>query len=217
MATNQQRRAAERRLLQQQLEERRSREARRKRAVLIGSIVATLVVIAAVVIAIVVAGSDDKKSSASGGTATGGTATGGNGLDGVTVNNPSDLSKDPGVKSTSSKTPAKLEYKDLVVGKGKAAAPTDSVTVQYVGVLYKTGRQFDSSWERGQAAPFSLQQVVPGFAEGIGGGSGVPAMKIGGRRIIIIPAALGYGTQSQSGIPANSPLVFVVDLKKIGS
>jgi hypothetical protein len=213
VATNQQRRAAERRLLQQQLEERRSREVRRKRAVLIGSIVGTLVVIAAVVVAIVLAGSGDKKKNS----ASGGTATGGNSLDGVTLTNPSDLTKDPGVKSTSSKTPTKLEYKDVVVGKGKAASPSASVTVQYVGVLYKNGTQFDSSWKRGQAAQFSLQQVVPGFTQGIGGTTGVPPMKIGGRRIIIMPSALGYGAQSQSGIPANSPLVFVVDLKKIGS
>ena len=91
------------------------------------------------------------------------------------------------------------------------------MSVQYTGVLYKNGRQFDSSWERGQAASFSLQQVVPGFTQGIGGTHGVPPMKVGGRRIIIMPAALGYGPQAQNGIPANSPLVFVVDLKKIGS
>ena len=63
-----------------------------------------------------------------------------------------------------------------------------------------------------QAATFSLQQVVKGFTQGIGGGSGVPPMKVGGRRIMILPPALGYGAQSQGSIPANAPLVFVVDL-----
>ena len=79
-------------------------------------------------------------------------------------------------------------------------------------MLYKTGTEFDSSWSRGQAAQFTLSQVVPGFTQGIGGTTGVAPMKVGGRRIIIMPAALGYGSQANASIPANSPLVFVVDL-----
>jgi peptidylprolyl isomerase len=89
------------------------------------------------------------------------------------------------------------------------------VTVQYDGVLYSNGKEFDSSWKRGQTAEFSLTQVVKGFTEGIGGTSGVPPMKVGGRRIMIFPASMGYGAQAQNGIPANSSLVFVVDLKSI--
>ncbi|MCU1658843.1 MAG: peptidylprolyl isomerase FKBP-type, partial [Pseudonocardiales bacterium] len=100
-----------------------------------------------------------------------------------------------------------------VVGKGAAAKPTSTVTVQYVGVLYRNGKLFDSSWARGQTAQFSLTGVVKGFTEGIGGTAGVPPMKAGGRRIMILPAALGYGSQANSQIPANSALVFVVDLK----
>ena len=107
--------------------------------------------------------------------------------------------------------------KDLVVGKGAAATPTSTVTVQYYGVLYNNGKYFDSSWKRGMPAQFSLTRVVPGFTQGIGGTTGVAPMKVGGRRIIIVPAALGYGKAgSPPAVPANASLVFIVDLLKIG-
>jgi peptidylprolyl isomerase len=134
---------------------------------------------------------------------------------GVTVKGARDLGGAPQVTSKAATPPAKLEVKDLVVGKGKAATPTSTVTVQYVGVLYKNGTKFDSSWDRGQAAAFPLTGVVKGFTQGIGGTTGIPPMKVGGRRIMILPASLGYGAQAQATIPANSPLVFVVDLKKV--
>ncbi len=135
---------------------------------------------------------------------------------GVTVTGATDLKGVPTVTSAGTTDPAKLEYKDLVVGKGAAATPTSSVTVQYVGVLYKNGKTpFDSSWARGAPTQFPLTGVVPGFTQGIGGTTGVPAMRVGGRRIVIMPAALAYGSQAQQGIPANSPLVFVIDLVKV--
>jgi peptidylprolyl isomerase len=99
--------------------------------------------------------------------------------------------------------------KDLVKGTGTAAKTGSTVTVNYVGVLYKGGKEFDSSWKRGQPlAPFQLGQgaVIPGWDQGLVG------MKVGGRRELIIPPALAYKSASQPGIPANSPLVFVVDL-----
>ena len=82
-------------------------------------------------------------------------------------------------------------------------------------MLYVNGKKFDSSWARGQAAQFPLTGVVPGFTQGIGGAGKVAPMRIGGRRIMILPPSLGYGPQAQSGIPANSTLVFVVDLVKV--
>lgn len=238
MPTNKQRRENERRRLQRQLEQRRQREIARKRFTLIASIVGTLVVIAAVVIVIAVAsGGNGKSNTAAGASTTPATsvtpsasatpttlapavkAKAAKGpsvtFNGVTVKGAADLTGEPGVTSKASTAPAKLEYKDLVVGKGAAAKPTSTVTVQYSGVLYKNGTPFDSSWSRGQAASFSLAQVVPGFTRGIGGTTGVPPMKVGGRRIMILPAALGYGSAGQGAIPANSPLVFVVDLTKV--
>src|SRR5438045_1428876 len=70
-----------------------------------------------------------------------------------------------------------------------AARPGDTVTVQYVGANYKGGKQFDASWDRGQPFTFPLGggQVIPGWDKGVVG------MKVGGRRELIIPPALGYG------------------------
>lgn len=244
MATNKQRREAERRRLQRQLEQRREREAARKQFTLIASIVGTLAVIAVVIIVIVAAtgGGDGKKkkdAAASNDTVssapadprsstptaqpqvaapaactkpgTGATAS----YQGVTVGNATDLKKEPKVRSSSTKPPKALLCQDLVVGKGAPASPASTVTVQYSGVLYANGKMFDSSWSRKQAATFSLAQVVPGFTQGIGGAGKVAPMRAGGRRIMILPAALGYGAQGQGAIPANSPLVFVVDLVKV--
>lgn len=232
MPTNKQRRDAARRHLERQLERRQEREVRRRKANLILSIFGTLVIIAAVVAVIVLNQSDDSKGPASaGGTsptptptpttatptaapstsyapATGPAVT----FDGVTVKGAADLKGFPGVTSKSTTGPAKLEVKDLVVGKGAAATPTSTVNVQYYGALYRDGKEFDSSWSRGAPASFSLTRVVAGFTKGIGGTTGVAPMKVGGRRIIIMPAADGYGSTAQNGIPANSPLVFIVDL-----
>jgi peptidylprolyl isomerase len=135
---------------------------------------------------------------------------------GVTVTNASDLKVAPTVTSKSSDKPSALGIKDIVVGGGEAASPTATVQVQYVGVRYADGVKFDSSWERGQAATFPLTGVVPGFTQGIGGASGIAPMKVGGRRIMILPADLAYGASGRPPeIPANAPLVFVVDLIKV--
>ncbi|SHG65326.1 FKBP-type peptidyl-prolyl cis-trans isomerase [Jatrophihabitans endophyticus] len=240
MATNKQRRDAERLRLQRQLDQRRQREAARKRLTLIASVVGTLVVIAVVVVAVIAgtSGGDDDTSAQSGGqpsktasssAAASSTAAAAANCDdvaklkgavtfqGVTVANPTNLKKEPKVCSAGKADPKALLVKDLVVGKGKAPALTSNVTVQYTGQLYRKGTQFDSSWSRGKAAPFNLQQVVPGFTQGIGGnGKAVKPMKVGGRRIVVMPAALGYGAQANNGIPANSALVFVIDLTKVG-
>jgi peptidylprolyl isomerase len=117
------------------------------------------------------------------------------------------LSKKPAVTPPAGAAPTKLVIKDLVKGTGKAVtSPSASVTVNYVGVLYKGGKEFDSSWKRGETATFPLSGVIPGWTQGI------PGMKIGGRRELIIPAALAYGPKGTPGIPPNSPLVFVIDL-----
>jgi peptidylprolyl isomerase len=238
--TEKQRREAARRHLERQLQRRQEREAARKKFTLIASISGSILLIVIVVVFIVAVTHDDKtgknnsaasdnptvaspSATASSPTpsatpstsyppAKGAAVT----FKGVTVSGATDLAGNPGVKSKSSTAPTKLEFKDLVVGKGKAATASSTVTVQYVGVLYKNGTLFDSSWQRGMPAQFSLSGVVKGFTEGIGGTSGVAPMKVGGRRLMILPAALGYGSSAQGSIPANSPLVFVVDLKKVG-
>lgn len=122
---------------------------------------------------------------------------------------PSPLSKKPVVLVPAGAPPANLVVKDLIKGTGPAAASGSSITVNYVGVLYKGGKEFDSSWKTGQPfAPFKLGQgsVIPGWDKGLVG------MKVGGRRELIIPPSLAYGARGSGPIPANSTLVFVVDL-----
>jgi FKBP-type peptidyl-prolyl cis-trans isomerase len=238
--TNKQRREAARRHLERQLQRRQERDIARKRFVLIASIIGTLVVIAIVVVAITMITSDDKKDkTASSPTPSTSTtpstsptpsasptktyppATGpAVSFDGIKVVGASDLKGEPQVTSKTTGTPTKLQYKDLVVGKGKTATDTSKVTAQYVGLIYKSGVIFQSSWKIGGAVPFTLGpgNVIDGFTQGIGGTTGVPPMKVGGRRIIVMPAALAYGANPPSGsnIPANSPLVFIVDLTALG-
>jgi peptidylprolyl isomerase len=107
--------------------------------------------------------------------------------------------------------PTQLESKDLIVGTGPAAKTGDTVTVQYVGVAYSSGKVFDSSWSRGQPFQFTLGgNVIPGWKDGVVG------MQVGGRRELIIPPGLAYGSSSPgAGIAANDTLIFIVDLLKI--
>ncbi|HEX3434503.1 MAG TPA: FKBP-type peptidyl-prolyl cis-trans isomerase [Solirubrobacteraceae bacterium] len=119
------------------------------------------------------------------------------------------LATEPKVTPPSGAAPKTLEKKDLIVGTGKEAKAGDTVTVNYVGVLYKGGKEFDASWKRKEPFQFKLgeKQVIPGWDQG------VPGMKIGGRRELVIPSELAYGkTGSPPTIPANAPLVFVIDL-----
>jgi peptidylprolyl isomerase len=99
--------------------------------------------------------------------------------------------------------------KDLIKGTGPAATATSTVTVQYVGILYKGGKQFDASWNDGNGQPTTLPLtgVIKGWQEGI------PGMRVGGRRELIIPPSLGYGASgSPPKIPSNATLEFVIDL-----
>jgi peptidylprolyl isomerase len=118
------------------------------------------------------------------------------------------LSKEPAVTVPSGPAPSKLVVKDLVKGTGAEAKLGESITVNYVGFLYKTGKVFDASWKRGEPSTFTLEtgSLINGWTQGI------PGMKVGGRRELIIPASLAYGAKGTSGIPPNSPLVFVIDL-----
>ena len=246
MPTNQQRRDAERRRLQKQLEERRAREAARKRATLITSIVGTVVLIAVVVIVVVVTtgGSDNSPASQAGkgsqqptnsaspsttaptvstptapcsGPPKGDTAT----FAGFTIKGATDLKHEPPVSGTGNGTPSVLSCEDLVVGKGPAAAVNSSVTVQYVGLVYSTGNVFQSSWTNNTPATFTVGpgQVIDGFYQGIAGAGKVAPMHVGGRRIIVMPAAVAYGANPPggSGIPPNATLAFIVDLQKVNS
>jgi peptidylprolyl isomerase len=119
------------------------------------------------------------------------------------------LSKEPKVVPPSGAAPSKLIIKELIVGTGPEAKAGESVTVNYVGVLFHGGKEFDASWKRNEPFVFTLGRgmVIPGWDKGVAG------MKVGGRRELIIPPGEAYGAQgSPPTIPPNAPLVFVIDL-----
>ena len=107
---------------------------------------------------------------------------------------------------------SQLQTTDTTVGTGAAVQASDTVTVDYTGAVAATGIIFQSSKDSGQPATFGLDQVIKGWTEGI------PGMKVGGVRRLLIPANLAYGASPPqgSGIPANADLVFDVTLYKIG-
>ena len=115
----------------------------------------------------------------------------------------------PEVEVPDGPPPEELETTDVTEGEGAEAQAGDTVTVEYVGISYSTGDEFDSSWERPE--PFSFQlgsgQVIPGWDQGIAG------MRVGGRRELVIPPDLAYGKQgSPPTIGPDETLVFVIDL-----
>ena len=103
-----------------------------------------------------------------------------------------------------------LVVQDLVVGTGATAATGDLVTVNYVGTL-TNGTKFDSSYDRNQPYTFRLGAgaVIAGWDQGVVG------MKVGGKRRLTIPPSLGYGSQPNGPIPANSTLIFEIELLSI--
>jgi FKBP-type peptidyl-prolyl cis-trans isomerase len=104
-----------------------------------------------------------------------------------------------------------LQTTDLVEGTGQTVKSSDKVTVDYTGAVAATGIVFQSSLDTGQPVTFGLNQVIPGWTQG------VPGMKVGGTRRLVIPANLAYGANppAGSGIPANAPLVFDIVLHSI--
>jgi len=119
------------------------------------------------------------------------------------------LGSEPVVKIDSTvATTETLQQKDVVVGDGTEVVASSTVDAHYVGYGATSGKLFDSSWKNGSPVEFPLSGVITGWQEGLLG------MKVGGRRILVIPGAMGYGAAPPqgSGILPNETLVFVVDL-----
>jgi peptidylprolyl isomerase len=121
------------------------------------------------------------------------------------------LSKEPTVTPPPGAAPTTLQVKDLTTGTGAEAKAGEQLTVNYVGILFSGGTEFDSSWKRQRRFTFTLgtNQVITGWDEGVAG------MKVGGRRELVVPPTLAYGAQGFATvppIPPNATLVFVVDL-----
>ena len=119
-----------------------------------------------------------------------------------------ELGSKPTITLPDGPPPEGLQVVDLVEGDGEQAPAGCTVTVHYVGVSWTNeGREFDASWDRGQTISFGLQQVVAGWTQGI------PGMRVGGRRLLVIPPELGYGRRSPTpAIAPDDTLVFVIDL-----
>lgn len=107
------------------------------------------------------------------------------------------------------KAPTELVSQDLITGKGAVVAASDSIVANYVGVNFVGGEIFDSSFDRGEPATFSLQEVIPGWTQGLAGKT------VGSRVLLVIPQDLAYG-EKESG-KAKGDLVFVVDILGIAA
>jgi peptidylprolyl isomerase len=119
----------------------------------------------------------------------------------------------PRIEKPEGDIPFELGIEDMVVGEGEEATAGKKVTVHYVGVAFRSGEEFDASWNRNQPFEFKLGkgQVIPGWDQGVQG------MRVGGRRKLTIPSAMAYGARGAGGaIEPHEPLVFVVDLLAVG-
>jgi peptidylprolyl isomerase len=116
----------------------------------------------------------------------------------------------PTIDKPEGDVPFELGIDDLVAGDGDEATVGKKVTVHYVGVAFRSGEEFDASWNRGEPFQFKLGQgqVIPGWDAGVAG------MRVGGRRKLTIPSAMAYGARGAGNgvIAPHEPLVFVVDL-----
>lgn len=124
-----------------------------------------------------------------------------------------DTNQRPTIAVPEGEAPVDLVVEDHVVGDGPEAGPGVQANVDYVGVAWSTGAEFDASWNRGEPLSFTVGrgQVIAGWDQGVAG------MRVGGRRTITIPPHLGYGDTGAGGVIApNETLIFTVDLRSIG-
>jgi peptidylprolyl isomerase len=123
------------------------------------------------------------------------------------------VSANPGVApvigTLSGEAPADLQTQDIIVGTGAPVIATSVIEAHYVLMTWSTGQVVQSSWDSGQSFTTPLSGVISGWQQGI------PGMKEGGRRLLIIPPALGYGASGSGPIAPNETLIFVVDVIKV--
>ena len=117
-----------------------------------------------------------------------------------------DQNTKPELDAPEGPAPTELTITDIVVGEGAEATPGATVNVHYLGVAYDTGDEFDSSWSRGQSINFPLGQLIAGWQQGI------PGMKVGGRRKLVVPPHLAYGPAGGGHQLSGQTLIFVIDL-----
>lgn len=172
-----------------------ARRQQRKRRLIVSAVLAALVV--GLFALLSVAGGDDDETTDSAASTTSSTKP------------PTTMPK-PMVTVPAEPAPTELKTEDLKVGKGPAAKLGDNIEVNYIGLTYSDGQQFEASWDNGQTVSFDLVDggLIDGWVKGI------PGMKVGGRRQLIIPSEMAYGDNPQGGRPAGA-LIFIVDLVAI--
>ena len=112
----------------------------------------------------------------------------------------------PFIEAPEGPAPTDLVIEDITVGESEEAVAGGFVKVHYLGVDYETGEEFDSSWDRGEAAEFPLAGLIAGWQEGI------PGMKVGGRRQLTIPPEKAYGPAGGGHPLSGRTLIFIIDL-----
>ncbi len=112
----------------------------------------------------------------------------------------------PTITPPTGAAPATLQTQDIIVGTGTEILPTSTLTVHYTLMTWSNGALVESSWSSGQPATFPLSGVIAGWQEGL------PGAKVGGRRLLVIPADKGYGPNGSGPIGPNETLIFVVDI-----
>ncbi|MBO9578423.1 MAG: FKBP-type peptidyl-prolyl cis-trans isomerase [Microbacteriaceae bacterium] len=116
----------------------------------------------------------------------------------------------PEIEFIEGPAPEELVIQDIEVGDGAEAVAGGNVEVHYLGVDFESGEEFDSSWSRGQSISFPLTNLIQGWKDGI------PGMKVGGRRQLVIPPHLAYGPAGSGHRLGGRTLVFVIDLLSVG-
>jgi peptidylprolyl isomerase len=117
-----------------------------------------------------------------------------------------DLSQKPDIDFPEGPPPTELVITDITVGEGAEAVAGGTVLVHYVGVDHETGEQFDASWDRGEPIRFPLNGLIQGWQEGI------PGMRVGGRRRLVVPPEKAYGPAGSGHRLSGQTLIFVIDL-----
>lgn len=115
-------------------------------------------------------------------------------------------SSKPEVDFIEGPAPGELLVTDLEVGSGAEAVHGATVDVHYLGVDFETGDEFDSSWSRGESVNFPLAALITGWQEGI------PGMRVGGRRQLVVPPHLAYGPAGGGHQLSGRTLIFIIDL-----
>jgi peptidylprolyl isomerase len=124
------------------------------------------------------------------------------GLPAVTAN----AGEAPTITAPTGTPPTTLQTSDIIVGSGTEVVATSTLTVHYTLMSWSNGAIVESSWSGGQPATFPLSGVIAGWQQGL------PGAKVGGRRLLVIPADLGYGPNGSGPIGPNETLIFVVDI-----